>query len=105
VLTASLPCASDFTNCAFSGDNKFLVTAVGSGGGGECMVVVWRWFNEVAVAISRCSAADITRVRFVPRDSSLITVSGPKYLRMWRCSADTLKEMPMVPPKYESEVR
>ena len=87
--------------CAFSGDNKFLATIGGIGA--DTVLVVWKWNSEVAMAVAKCNPV-VTRVKFVPRDSSLITISGPAYLRLWRCQGDTLKEMHMLPPKHELEV-
>jgi WD40 repeat protein len=93
---------AEFRHCAFSGDNKFLATIGGTAA--DTLLVVWKWNSESVVAVAKCSPS-VSRVRFVPRDSSLLTVSGPSYLRIWRCQGDALKELPMLPPKHEAEVR
>lgn len=95
--TMTLNMKGEFHLCAFSGDNKFLATA----GGHDMMLVVWKWNAEKVVAMSRVHPG-ITRIHFVPRDSTLLSVSGPQYLRFWRCTSDSLRELPAALPKQDA---
>ena len=116
---AALASCAEFRCVAFSGDNKFLVTLAGGTAPGyslmgqtasaaaaqnDAWLAVWKWNAEKTVAVSKCNAA-INRVRFVPRDSSVMSTSGPGYIRLWRCLSESLKELPLLPPKQELEVR
>ena len=74
------------------------------GQGADAVLVVWRWNAEKVIAMARCNP-DISRIRFVPRDSSLISASGPNYMRVWKAAGDNLRELPLLHPKVEAEVR
>ncbi len=103
---ASLGTAADaqhehrFELCAFSGDSKFLVTTSGDS---EGVLMYWKWESEKLVAHGK-GAANVSCVRMHPKDSSIVTTSGPGNFRQWRLGSDfSLKYMSVLPSKLEHQ--
>ena len=87
-----------FVNCAFTGDNKFLV-AVGSEP--DFKLVYWKWSNMKMIS-SVSMSSEVTRVRVNPNNPSQVTTTGPQHAKLWTLEKDlTLKCSSLMPQKKE----
>ena len=77
-----------FTTIAFSKDAK-LVGCVSAGLG-----VIWDWYYEKIIGKENLNA-DITRISINPKDSHLVSTSGPNHWKTWRIEEKIFKEQPM----------
>ena len=71
-----------FVGCAFSGDSKHVVAYTSAP---DQTAVVWLWSEQRPVGLHR-SRAPLTRVRFNPSTTTLLSLSGPVQDRTW-CTA------------------
>jgi cilia- and flagella-associated protein 57 len=77
-----------FNTIAFSKDSK-LIGCVGAGLG-----VVWDWYKDKIIGKEYLNA-DITRISINPKDSHLVSTSGPNHWKTWRIEEKIFKEQPM----------
>ncbi|OMJ86865.1 hypothetical protein SteCoe_11496 [Stentor coeruleus] len=77
-----------FTTLAFSKDSK-LVGGVSSGLG-----VIWDWYKEKIIGKQNLET-EITRLAINPKDSHLVSTSGPNHWKTWRIEEKIFKEQSM----------
>lgn len=89
----------EIVTMSFSGDSKFLFTSAGPP---RHEVFYWKWDAEKLIARSQNPMVGM-RVHFHPTDNSIISISGPGMLRLWKLGGNSqLKLQPTMQPKKES---
>jgi WD40 repeat protein len=78
-----------YSTLAFSRDSK-LISGISSGFG-----VIWDWYKEKIIGKKDLNA-DITRISINPKDSHLVSTSGPNHWRTWRIEEKSFKEQPLI---------
>lgn len=78
-----------YTTLSFSRDSK-LISGISSGFG-----VIWDWYKEKVIGKKDLNA-DITRIAINPKDSHLVSTSGPNHWRTWRIEEKSFKEQPLI---------
>lgn len=119
--TCTFAMAGNFTHAAFSKDSKYLATygrirAEGQADGeenaesprpttAEGTLVLWNWSKSNVMATSKV-IGEVANLRYHPTDVTVISVSGPGLMRLYKIGADTgIKDQPLLLPKRESENR
>lgn len=78
-----------FSTLAFSKDSK-LICGISNGLG-----VIWDWYKEKIIGKKDLNA-DVTRVCINPKDSHLVSTSGPNHWRTWRIEEKSFKDQPLI---------
>lgn len=73
---------------AFSKDSKLIACVAGGLG------VIWDWYKEKVIGKEMLSK-DINRISINPKDSHLVSTSGPNHWKTWRIEEKIFKEQPM----------
>jgi len=86
--------AKEFVCCAFSAENKFLLT---QGGAPDWTLVLWSWDKarpHGAVKVSNVTGSVVHECSFNPQDSSLVCVVGDGLFKFLRLQEGTFKHIP-----------
>jgi len=86
--------AKEFVCCAFSAENKFLIT---QGGPPDWTLILWSWDKarpHGAVKVSNVTGSVVHECSFNPQDSSLVCVVGDGLFKFLRLQEGTFKHIP-----------
>jgi len=93
----------DIVDLAFTGDSKFLVSLSGEP---DSTITYWKWEIDKVVATHDIKIP-VWRLQLNPKNACMLSISGPKYLRIWEYNTinHTMMESPsMFPLKQEKQM-